>query len=60
VHWKKSLSNVAQALPGRAERHGADMIVMGGYVHSQLRELIFSGVTQSLPEESPVPLLMSH
>ena len=32
------------------------MIVMGGYVHSRLRELIFGGITQSLLKSSPVPL----
>ena len=52
--------DVAQALRGEAERHGADMIVMGGYVHSRLRELVFGGVTQSLLRSSPVPLLLSH
>ena len=52
--------DVAQALRDTAERHGADMIVMGGYVHSRLRELVFGGVTQSLLKSSPVPLLMSH
>jgi nucleotide-binding universal stress UspA family protein len=52
--------DVAQALRGEAERHGADMIVMGGYVHSRLRELVFGGVTQSLLKSSPVPLLMSY
>jgi len=52
--------DVAQALRGEAEREGADMIVMGGYVHSRLRELVFGGVTQSLLKSSPVPLLMSY
>lgn len=52
--------DVAQALRVEVERQGADMIVMGGYVHSRLRELIFGGVTQSLLKSSPVPLLMAH
>jgi nucleotide-binding universal stress UspA family protein len=52
--------DVAQVLRSEVERHGADIMVMGGYVHSRLRELIFGGVTQSLLKSSPVPLLMSH
>jgi hypothetical protein len=38
----------------------AFMIVMGGYVHSRLRELVFGGVTQSLLKQSPVPLFLSY
>jgi hypothetical protein len=52
--------DVAKALRDTAERSGADMIIMGGYVHSRLRELVFGGVTQSLLRQSPVPLFMSH
>ncbi len=36
------------------------MIVMGGFVHSRLREMVLGGVTQSLLRESPVPLFMSY
>lgn len=38
----------------------ADLIVMGAFVHSRLRELVFGGVTRSLLNESPVPLFMAH
>lgn len=36
------------------------MIVMGGFVHSHLRELLLGGVTQSLLTKGAFPLLMSH
>lgn len=52
--------DVAGTLRDEAARQGADMIVMGGYVHSPLRELLFGGVTQALLRRSPVPLLMSY
>ena len=52
--------DVAQALRNAADRSGADMIVMGGYVHSRLREMMFGGVTQSLLRQSPVPLFMAY
>ena len=52
--------DVAQALRDAASRSGANMIVMGGYVHSRLREMVFGGVTQSLLEQCPVPLFMAH
>ena len=38
----------------------ADMIVMGGYGHSRLREFILGGVTRSILETMTVPVLMSH
>jgi nucleotide-binding universal stress UspA family protein len=52
--------DVAQTLRDAATLFRADMLVMGGYVHSRLREYIFGGVTQSLLKTSPVPLFMSH
>jgi nucleotide-binding universal stress UspA family protein len=38
----------------------ADMIVMGGYGHSRLREFILGGVTRSILESMTAPALMSH
>ena len=38
----------------------ADMIVMGGYGHSRLREFILGGVTRGILESMTVPALMSH
>jgi nucleotide-binding universal stress UspA family protein len=39
---------------------GADLIVMGGYGHSRLRQRIFGGTTTHLMKEAPVPVLMAH
>lgn len=52
--------DVARTLRNHATLTRADMIVMGGYVHSRLRELVFGGVTQSLLKQSPVPLFMAY
>jgi nucleotide-binding universal stress UspA family protein len=38
----------------------ADLIVMGGYSHSRLRERIFGGVTRAILEEPSVCVLMTH
>lgn len=38
----------------------ADLIVMGGYAHSRMRELAFGGTTRTLLAEMTVPVLMSH
>ena len=38
----------------------ADMIVMGGYGHSRLREFVLGGATRGLLESMTLPVLMSH
>lgn len=38
----------------------ADLIVMGGYGHSRVREMAFGGVTRTILGEMTVPVLMSH
>jgi nucleotide-binding universal stress UspA family protein len=44
----------------RASDTGADLVVMGGYGHSRLRELVLGGATRSMLEAMTVPVLMSH
>jgi nucleotide-binding universal stress UspA family protein len=39
---------------------GADLMVMGGYGHSRLREFILGGVTRGILASMTVPVLMSH
>jgi nucleotide-binding universal stress UspA family protein len=38
----------------------ADLFVMGGYGHARAAEFIFGGVTRTLSNTAPVPVLMSH
>ncbi len=42
-----------------AADHGVDLIVMGAYGHSRLRELVLGGATRHLLRHT-VPVLMSH
>ncbi len=44
----------------RAADFGSDLIVMGGYGHSRLREWVMGGVSRSILEHMTVPVLMSH
>jgi nucleotide-binding universal stress UspA family protein len=44
----------------RAADTGADLIVMGAYGHSRVRELVLGGVTRTLLGAMTVPVLMSH
>lgn len=39
---------------------GTDLLVMGAYTHSRLRQLILGGVTRYVLEHAEIPVLMSH
>lgn len=52
--------DVSSTILSYAADTNADMIVMGGYGHSRLREFILGGVTRSILETMTVPALMSH
>ncbi len=51
---------VSRALMEEAEAIGADLMVMGAYAHSRLREMVFGGATRDLLETARIPLLMAH
>ena len=53
-------TDVGSTILSYAADSSADMIVMGGYGHSRLREFILGGVTRGLLESMTVPVLMSH
>ena len=52
--------DVASVILSHAADVGADMLVMGGYGHSRLREFILGGVTRAILGSMTVPTLMSH
>ena len=52
--------DVTSTILSYAADSAADMIVMGGYGHSRLREFILGGVTRGIFETMTVPVLMSH
>jgi len=51
---------VGDVLRTTAAEIGADLIVMGAYGRSRLRELILGGATHSMLKHMTVPVLMSH
>jgi nucleotide-binding universal stress UspA family protein len=59
-HITASDIGVASAILSYAADSGTDMIVMGGYGHSRLREFVLGGVTRGMLESMTVPVLMSH
>jgi nucleotide-binding universal stress UspA family protein len=53
-------AHAAEALVGLCGEVEADLLVMGAYSHSRLRQLILGGVTRHMLRSAPLPCLMSH
>ncbi len=52
--------NVGEILLSQADSWGADLLVMGAFSHSKLREMILGGVTKHVLAHAEVPVLMVH
>lgn len=52
--------DAAEHLHHFVAEQGADLLVMGAYVHSRWREAVIGGVTQSFMNDCPLPLFMVH
>jgi len=53
-------ADVGGLILSRAMDHGCDLIVMGIYGHSRLRELVLGGASRTLLGSMTVPVLMAH
>lgn len=52
--------DIGSQILSRAADADADLIVMGGYGHSRVRELVLGGATRAILESMTAPVLMSH
>lgn len=53
-------TDTAAAILDAAKGVGANLIVMGGYGHSRVREIILGGATRDVLAKSEIPVLMAH
>lgn len=51
---------IGEVLESHSNSIGADLLVMGAYGHSRLREFVLGGATRSLLARPPLPILFSH
>lgn len=51
---------IARVLLEETEALGGDLLVMGAYAHSRLREMVFGGATRDVLSSATVPVLMAH
>ncbi|EQB10840.1 MULTISPECIES: universal stress protein [Sphingobium] len=59
-HVDAGEQSVSEALVAFARAHSADLLAIGAYGHSRLREMVFGGVTRDLLEGAEVAILMVH
>lgn len=52
--------DAGEALHAHAAEIGADLMVMGAFVHSRFRQAVLGGVTRSLLSETRIPLFMAY
>ena len=57
---KDSQFDIGEYLINQAARLGSDMIIMGAYGHSRIRELMLGGTTRHILEHVQLPVLFSH
>lgn len=56
----KTMHKVSDVLARHALEEGCDLMVMGAYGHSRLREAVLGGATRAVLESSMIPVLMAH
>ncbi len=56
----RNLPQVSDVLAQHAMDQGADLMVMGAYGHSRLREAVLGGATRTMLEHSKIPVLLAH
>ena len=52
--------DIGTVLKSYCEKRDADLLVMGAYGHSRLREFILGGATRGMLSKPTLPVLMSH
>lgn len=52
--------DIGEAMLGHARSSGADLLVLGGYGHSRLRELVLGSVSTTVMRNLQVPALFPH
>lgn len=60
AHTSSGGIDAGDVLLNYAADNGADLLVIGAYGHSRVRELVIGGATRTLLQRMTIPVLMSH
>jgi nucleotide-binding universal stress UspA family protein len=59
-HIEQGSRRVRDILLVEAAAMTADLLVIGAYSHSRLRQVVFGGVTEHMLDRAELPVLMAH
>jgi nucleotide-binding universal stress UspA family protein len=60
VNFPSIKNSVGAGLMEAARQFGCDLLSMGAYSHSRLRQLILGGVTRHVLESATIPVMMTR
>lgn len=60
IERERGLLSIEETIENVAAEIGADLIVMGAFGHSRLRETLLGGVTRYFLRDSVIPLFLAH
>lgn len=53
-------AEIGTCIQDRAREVGADVVVMGAYGHTRVLQTVFGGTTQTMMEQSGIPVFIAH
>ena len=56
----QTTTKVSDTISRHAAEQGADLVVMGAYGHSRLREAVLGGATRNMLENATLPMFIAH
>jgi nucleotide-binding universal stress UspA family protein len=59
-HIEQGSHRVRDILLSEARTMAADLLVIGAYSHSRMRQVVFGGVTEHMLDHAELPVLMTH
>jgi nucleotide-binding universal stress UspA family protein len=59
-HLEQGSRRVRDILLAEASAMAADLLVLGAYSHSRMRQIVFGGVTEHMLDHAELPVLMAH
>jgi nucleotide-binding universal stress UspA family protein len=59
-HLEQGSRRVRDILLTEAKAMAADILVIGAYSHSRMRQVVFGGVTEHMLDHAELPVLMAH
>jgi nucleotide-binding universal stress UspA family protein len=60
IEPSQTTGSAAEQILGTARQIGAGFVLMGGYSHGRLRQLMLGGVTSHMMDHADLPVLMAH